>query len=222
MRMKLLFDFIPLILFFVTFRWATSHADASALWATEHMGWAVSGGVVAPSVAPMLLATLVVIASTLAQVVYLMARRQKVSPALWMSLLIITVMGGLTVWLQSDVFIKWKPTLLYGAFALVLSLGHWVAGKNLLRSMLGKELRLPDMVWHRLLVAWVAFFVVAALLNLWVAYSFDTSTWVNFKVFGLIALTLIFTLAQGLYMARFLQEDAADKAASQASPSKPT
>ncbi len=206
--MKLLFDFVPLVLFFATFKWAGANADASAAWATEHLGMAVSGGVVTPSVAPMLLATLVAIATTVAQVAFQLVRRKKVGATLWMSLVIITVMGGLTVWLQSEVFIKWKPTLLYGAFALVLALGQWVGGKNLLRSMLGQEIRLPDPVWHRLLLAWVGFFVGAALLNLWVAYSFDTSTWVNFKVFGLIALTLAFTLAQGFYMARFVQDGA--------------
>ncbi len=204
--MKLLFDFIPLLMFFATFKVASGHAVEAAALGTQYFGFAVGGGTVTQDQAPVLWATVVTIAATLAQVALLGVRRQKISPMLWLSLAIVVIMGGLTLWLNSDIFIKWKPTLLYIVFATILLLGKLVWGKNFLRQLLGKEITLPDAVWTRLLSAWIAFFVAVAALNIFVAYSFPTPTWVNFRVFGIIGLTLLFVLAQGLYMARFMQE----------------
>jgi intracellular septation protein len=203
--MKLLFDFLPIILFFVSYRIASSRAAEAAAWATQTFGFMVSGGVVGPDEAPVLIATVVVIVATLAQVGILLARKQKVDAALWVSLVLVVVLGGLTLWLRSETFIKWKPTLLYGVMALALVLGQLVWRKNLIKSLLGGQLALPDAVWARLLTWWIAFFVVQGALNLWVAYSFETSTWVNFKLFGALGLTLLFTLAQGIYLARHLE-----------------
>lgn len=210
--MKLLFDFLPIILFFVAFRVASSRATEAAAWATQVLGFAVSGGVVGPDEAPVLIATAVVIIATLAQVGYLMARGRKVEPALWVSLVLVVVLGGLTVWLRSETFIKWKPTLLYTVMALALLLGQFVWRKNFIKSLLGGQLTLPDAVWLRLLVSWVVFFVVQAGLNLWVASNFDTSTWVNFKLFGALGMTLVFTLAQGIYLARHMPDEKAERA----------
>ncbi len=108
--MKLLLDFLPLILFFATFRYADGHKEAAAAFASEHFGFLVSGGQVGAAEAPVLLSTLVVIAATLLQVLYLKVRRQKVDLMLWISLVMVVVLGGLTIWLHSDTFIKWKPT----------------------------------------------------------------------------------------------------------------
>ena len=92
-----------------------------------------------------------------------------------------------------------------------MGLSFWLSpllfGKNLLRALLGEQMQLPDRVWHRLNFAWVAFFALMGLLNLWVAYSFSTDTWVNFKLFGGIGLMLLFTLAQGLYLSRYLTDE---------------
>lgn len=202
--MKLLLDFLPLILFFATFRYADGHKEEAAAFASEHFGFLVSGGQVGSAEAPVLLSTLVVIAATLLQVCYLKVRRQKVDLMLWISLVMVVVLGGLTVWLHSDTFIKWKPTGLYAAFALVLGLSPWLAGKNLIRAMIGDQLALPDAVWATLNRAWVLFFAAMAVLNIAVAYSVDTSTWVNFKVFGITALMAVFMVGQGFYIHRHL------------------
>ena len=209
--MKLLADFLPIILFFAAFKFAGSDKDAAAAFASEHFGFLVSGGAVGPGEAPVLLATVVVILATLAQVLVLKLRRKKVDTMLWVSLALVVVLGGLTIWFHSETFIKWKPTLLYWAMAASFLLGPLLFGKNLLRVLLGQQLELPDAVWRRLNWAWVAFFSAMGVLNLWVAYNFSTDAWVNFKLFGGIGLMLVFTLAQGLYLSRFLPDEPATK-----------
>ena len=155
----------------------------------------------------MLLATCVVILATLAQIVWLVARRQKIHTMLWVSLGLVVVLGGATIWFHNETFIKWKPSVLYWVMALALWASRVLMGKNLLRSIMGAQLELPETVWRRLNTAWVLFFVLMGILNLSVAYSFSTSTWVSFKLFGGIGLMLLFTLAQGYYISRHLPEE---------------
>jgi intracellular septation protein len=128
---------------------------------------------------------------------------------LWISLGLVVVLGGLTVWLHSETFIKWKPTGLYWAMGLSFLVSKFMFGRNLLKTMLGEQLQLPEPVWARLSLAWVAFFAAMGVINLWVAYNFSTDTWVNFKLFGGIGLMLLFTLAQGLYIGRHLPDEPA-------------
>ncbi len=210
--MKLLFDFLPILLFFGSFKAAEAHADWAAAVATERFGFLVSGGTVRAEEAPILLATLVVIAATLLQVLVLKWRRRRIDLMLWVSLGLVVGLGGLTVWFHSETFIKWKPSVLYWAMGTALWLGPLLFGRNLLRALLGDQLDLPARVWHRLNFAWIAFFATMGLLNLWVAYSFSTATWVDFKLFGGIGLTLLFTLAQGLVLGRYLKGDPAPAA----------
>jgi intracellular septation protein len=204
---KLLFDFLPIILFFGAFKVAEGRPEQAAAFATEWFGFLVAGGVVAPEIAPVLLATIVVILATLAQVGWLAARGRKIDTMLWVSLGLVVVLGGATVWFQSETFIKWKPTLLYWVMAGAFLLGPLLFGKNLLKLLMGAQLQLPPPVWQRLNAAWVLFFVAMGALNLWVAYSFSTDTWVNFKLFGGIGLMLLFTLAQGLYLSRHMTDE---------------
>jgi intracellular septation protein len=205
--MKILFDFLPIALFFAAFKYAEGNKEWAAAFATSQFGWLVSGGAVGEKEAPVLLATVVVILATLAQVAWLKLRGRKVDTMLWISLFLVVVLGGLTIYFHSDTFIKWKPSVLYWVMGLALWLSPLLAGKNLLRVLMGEQIKLPAKVWHRLNFAWVAFFGLMGLLNLWVAYSFSTSTWVNFKLFGGIGLMLVFTLAQGLYLSRHVQEE---------------
>jgi intracellular septation protein len=208
--MKLLLDFLPIILFFGTFKYAEANKEWAATFATQYFGGIVAGGVVGPEEAPVLLATLVVIIATLIQVAWLKARNQKVDLMLWISLGLVVVLGGLTVWFHSETFIKWKPSALYWTMGLALAIGQLVFGKNLLRMLLGEQLRLPAAVWQRLNWAWVAFFALMGVLNLWVAYSFSTAAWVNFKLFGVLGLMLAFTVVQGIYLSRYLEHEPAE------------
>lgn len=208
--MKLLLDFLPLILFFVAFKGAEGSPDAAAAFATQHFGFLVQGGVVGPQEAPVLLATVVVMIATLAQAAILKLRGKKIDLMLWISLALVVVLGGATVWFHNETFIKWKPTGLYWAMALTLWASQAWFGKNLIQRMLGAELTLPDPVWLRLNRAWVLFFAAMGVVNLYVAYHFSTSAWANFKVFGVTGLILLFTLAQGLYLGKHLPPEEKD------------
>ena len=210
--MKILLDFLPILLFFGTFKYAEANKDWAARFASENLGFFVSGGVVGVAEAPVLLATLVVIVATMAQILILLARGKKIDMMLWISLALVVVLGGATVWFHSETFIKWKPSVLYWAMGLSFWISQTFFRKNLLQAMMGAQLELPSGVWQRLNFAWIAFFALMGLLNLYVAYSFDTATWVNFKLFGGMGLMLAFTLAQGVYLSRHLKpEDADDK-----------
>ena len=206
-RMKILFDFLPIFLFFAAFKYSEAHKDWAAAFATSQFGFLVAGGVVGKDEAPVLLATVVVIVATLAQVAWLKLRGRKVDTMLWVSLVLVVGLGGATIYFHSETFIKWKPSVLYWAMGLSFWLSPLLFNKNLLRVLLGEQMNLPATVWHRLNFAWVAFFGLMGLLNLWVAYSFSTGTWVNFKLFGGIGLMLLFTLAQGLYLSRYMKDD---------------
>ena len=176
--MKLLFDLFPIILFFVAYKLVDIYA-----------------------------ATAVAIAASFAQIGWLKLRAKPIEPMQWTGLAIIAVFGGLTLLWHDETFIKWKPTVLYGLFALVLAGGRLFFGRDLIRAAMGKQLSLPDPVWTRLNLAWMLFFAVMAVLNIAVAYSFSTDVWVNFKLFGTLGLTLVFVIAQGFYLSRFLEEE---------------
>lgn len=208
--MKLLLDFLPIILFFGTYKYAESHKDWAAAFATEHFGFIVSGGVVGIKEAPVLLSTVVVIVATFAQIAYLYARGKKVDTMLWVSLALVVVLGGATIWFHNEEFIKWKPTVLYWAMALALWAGTALFGKNLLQKMMGDQVRLPEPVWARLNLAWIAFFFLMGVLNRYVAYRYSTDTWVNFKLFGSMGLMIAFMVAQGFYLSRHLEPDEAE------------
>lgn len=176
--MKLLFDLFPVVLFFVAYKAAGIYV-----------------------------ATAVAIVASIGQIGWLLVRRRPVEGMQWTSLAIIVLFGGMTLFFQDETFIKWKPTVLYGLFALALAGGQFVFGRNLIRSLMGGKIALPDPVWARLSLAWIGFFIVMAALNLFVAYRFPTDTWVNFKLFGTTGLTLAFVLGQAVYLGRHVHEE---------------
>jgi intracellular septation protein len=135
--------------------------------------------------------------------------RRKVDAMLWVTFGLIAVLGGATIWFHDPTFIKWKPSVLDWAMALALWLSQAVFGKNLLQVLVGEQLVLPKPIWQRLNLAWIAFFVVMGIANLYVAYNFSTSVWATFKVFGLTGLMLAFMVAQGFYISRFLKDEEA-------------
>lgn len=176
--MKLLTDFLPIALFFITFKLAGIYV-----------------------------ATGVAIAATLLQIVWFYFRNGKVEAMQWVSLVIIVLFGGATLVFHDDTFIKWKPTVLYWLMGGALVLGHLVLKRNFLQSLMGSQLDLPEAAWLRLLWAWSGFFVFMGVVNLWVAYNFDLDTWVNYKLFGGMGLMLLFVVAQALYLSRFIKPE---------------
>ena len=206
--MKLFLDFLPLILFFGTFQYADKNKEWAAAVATASFGFMVSGGVVGPEEAPILLGTVVMSVITLIQVAVLKVLRKPVHLMLWITLALVVVLGGATIWFHNPVIIKWKPSIAYWALALCFW-GSRLFGKDLLQEMLGGEFELPAGVWQRLNLAWIAFLAFMGLLNLDVAYSFSTSTWASFKVFGATGLMLVFSVGQVVYLSRYLKPEAA-------------
>ena len=203
--MKILFDFLPIALFFGMFKYAEGHKDWAASTATEWLGFMVSGGVVGATEAPVLLATVVVIIATLAQILWLKARGKKVDTMLWVSLGLVTVLGGATIYFHSENFIKWKPTVLYWVMGTALLVGQLVFKKNGIKSIMGAQMALPDAIWRVVNLSWVGFFAVMGILNLWVAFTFPTATWVNFKLFGGLGLMVVFVLAQAIYLNKHIK-----------------
>ena len=176
--MKFLFDLFPVILFFAAFKLADIYV-----------------------------ATAVAIGATFLQIGLLALLKRKIEPMLWVSLAIIVVFGGATLVLRDETFIKWKPTVLYWLFGAVLAGSALLFRRNLIRSMLGEQVRLPEPVWRRLNWSWVAFFACMGAANLLVAFNFSTDQWVNFKLFGGTGLLLLFVVAQAVFLARHMQED---------------
>jgi intracellular septation protein len=205
--MKLFFDFLPLILFFGTFKLADANAEEAARFATEHFGFVVSGGVVAATEAPVLLATIVVMVATLIQIGILLAMRKKVDTMLWITFGLIAILGGATVWFHDPTFIKWKPSALYWAMGVVLWGSQVLFRKNLLQALIGTQLSLPDPIWRRLNMAWAIFFILMGFANIYVAYQYSISTWATFKVFGLTGIMLVFMIVQGFYISRHIIDD---------------
>lgn len=204
--MKFLFDMFPVILFFGVFKWGESHTDAAQSMVGQYLSGLVSGGSVGPEQAPILLATAVAIIATVAQIAYLLVRGRKVDAMLWVSLAIIVVFGGATIYFHNEAFIKWKPTVLYWVFAIVLVGAQFLMGKNLIRLMMKAQVDLPDPVWTRLNLAWAAFFAVMGVINLYIAFNFPTSTWVNFKLFGFMGLMIAFVVAQTMFLSKYIKD----------------
>ena len=177
--MKFLFDFFPVILFFVAYK-----------------------------VSDIFTATGVAIAASVLQIGWILARRRRVSGMQWTSLAIIVLFGGATLVLHDETFIKWKPTVLYW-LAGVVFLGALAFKQNLVKAIMSEGLELPEPVWTKLAVAWGVFFLFKGTLNLWVAYTFSTDVWVNFKLFGGMGLMLAFVIAQAFWISRHLPEEPA-------------
>ena len=200
--MKLLFDLFPVILFFATFKYYGSNPEGAAALVGSLLGSAVLD----VKQAPILLATVVVIVATMAQIAWVHFRHGKVDKMLWVSLALVTVFGGLTLIFQDETFIKWKPTILYWVFAASMIFAALVLKKNPIKAMLGEQLTLPDPVWNKVNLSWTAFFAFMGALNLIVAFNFSTDTWVNFKLFGGMGLMLLFVLGQGLMLSKYIED----------------
>ena len=153
------------------------------------------------------IATQVAIAAAAVQVVYNRLRYGKVETMHWVTLGLLVVFGGLTLALRDPTFIKWKPTVVNWLFAAAFLLSQLFMKRSLLRRMMDHAVNMPDAAWLRLNTAWVTFFTAMGVLNLYIAYNFSEAVWVNFKLFGFLGLTLVFMLAQGFYLARFVEPD---------------
>jgi len=175
---KFLFDFFPIFLFFVAFK-----------------------------LYDIFVATAVAIAASFVQVAIYWFRHHRFETMHLITLGIIVIFGGATLILKDELFIKWKPTVLNWLFALVFLGSHFIGEKPIVQRMMANAIVLPASIWHRLNIGWIIFFIITGFINIYVAYNFDTAIWVNFKVFGILGLTLTFVVLQSFFIARHLKHD---------------
>jgi intracellular septation protein len=175
--MKLFFEFLPILFFFVAYKFFDIY-----------------------------IATGVIIATTLGQVAISWFTTRKVATMQLATLAIIIIFGGLTLFLHDEQFIKWKPTVINWLFGVAFLLSHILGEKTAIERMLGTNLTLPKQVWRRLNLGWVIFFLGLGGANLYVLSHFDRDTWVNFKLFGMLGLTAVFIVLQSLYLSRYMAE----------------
>lgn len=197
---KLLFDLFPIIVFFIAYKIGDANAEATRTLMAS-LGLAL-GAVEKPGI---YLATLVAIVASFAQIGWVKLRGNKVEIMLWVSLGIIVVFGGATLWLHDESFIKWKPTVLYWIFAAII-FGAAALGRNVIRNLMSAQMELPDAAWGRLNASWGGFFAFMGVANLFVAFNFSTDAWVNFKLFGSLGLMLVFVIGQSMMLTRYLDK----------------
>ena len=173
--MKQFFDFIPLLVFFAVYKFYDIYIATEALMVV-----------------------------TVLQSAIIWFTLRKLEKMHLITLGMVLVFGGFTLFFHDDAFIKWKVTVINMLFALALLIGRYGFGKNLIKQMLAKELQCPDRVWDNVNLGWVGFFTLCGLLNLYVAFNLSQEMWVNFKVFGLLGMTLVFTLLSGVYLYRHM------------------
>lgn len=172
--MKILIDFLPILLFFGAYKTYDIYVG-----------------------------TAVLMVATVLQMGAIYAIDRKLQMMHKVTLALVLVFGAMTLVLQDERFIKWKPTVLYAAMAVALAVAVWIYKKNFLKMLLGSQLTLPDAVWMRLNVVWVGYSAFMSLVNAYVAAYYSTEAWVNFKLWGYV-FPLLFILGQGFYVSRYL------------------
>ncbi|MBO2552159.1 septation protein A [Shewanella algae] len=175
--MKQLLDFLPLVIFFAVYKFYDIYVASGAL-----------------------------IAATALQLVVTYLLYRKLEKMHLITFVMVAVFGTLTLVFHDDAFIKWKVTIVYALFALGLGVSQ-LLNKPVLKGMLGQELKVADKIWARVTWYWVSFFIICGLINIYVAFSLSQETWVNFKVFGLTAVTLLNTIATVVYLFKHIPEE---------------
>jgi intracellular septation protein len=176
--MKLLFDFFPIFLFFIAYKFFDIYV-----------------------------ATAVAMIASAAQVAWTWHRHRQVETLNLVTLGLIIVLGGATLLFKDETFIKWKPTVVNWLFALAFLASQYIGPKPILQRMMANNISLPNAIWARLNWSWIIFFLAIGAVNLYVAFHFDTDTWVNFKLFGMMGLTVVFVICQAFYLSRHVKPD---------------
>ncbi|MBD9414741.1 septation protein A [Pseudomonas sp. PDM16] len=189
--MKQFIDFIPLILFFIVYK-----LDPRAV---ELAGQAFELGGIFSATAVLIISSIVVYG-----VLFLLQR--KLEKSQWLTLLACLIFGSLTLAFHSETFLKWKAPVVNWLFALGFAGSHFIGDKVLIQRVMGHAIQLPQQIWTRLNLAWVAFFIFSGCANLFVAFTFH-DIWVDFKVFGSLGMTVLFLIAQGVYLSRHIHDE---------------
>jgi intracellular septation protein len=175
--MNLLFDFFPILLFFIVYKLFNIY-----------------------------IATGVAMTAAFIQVISHRIKCNHFEPLHIVTLVIILFLGGATIIFHNAMFIKWKPTAVYWLFALCFLSTQFIGNKTLAQRMMDSKLTLPKLIWNRLNLSWIVFFITMGIANLYVVYNFSTNAWVNFKLFGALGITVIFVILQALYIAKYTEK----------------
>jgi len=183
--MKFLYDLFPLLFFFAAFKLYDIYV-----------------------------ATAVAIVASFIQVGVFWLKHRRFETMHLVTLGVIAVFGGMTLLLHDDTFIKWKPTLVYWILSGIVFGSQWIGQKTVIERMMSAQISLPDNIWKKLNLSWGVFFALLGFANLYVAFYYGLeldeatrrSIWVNFKVFGLLGITLLFVVVQAVFMAKYMQE----------------
>ena len=175
--MKQLLEFIPIILFFIAYKFYDIYV-----------------------------ATAVVIVATIIQVGITWFKYKKVETMQWVTLGLILVMGGATIYLQNEQFIKWKLTIIEWLFGLAFIGSHFFGKKLLVERMMGASLELPAAIWKKLNLMWATFFISVGFLNIYVMQNFNTDDWVSFKTFGVPGLMVVFIILQMIFIYKYIPD----------------
>jgi len=213
--MKFLFDFFPILLFFGVFKVAEMNEQGTLTLVNALVGSFVSDGGIKSDQAPIMLATIVAIVASVLQISYVKLRGRKVDIMLWISFAVISIFGGLTIYFHNDVFIKWKPTIIYWLYSGAMLVAQFGFGKNMMRQVMEVQIKLPELVWTRIGIAWIAFFFALGLINLlaaFVIFADNTSSWVTFKAFGINGMLIAFVVVQTLFLSKYLEDEKEEQA----------
>jgi len=187
--MKLLVSFFPIILFFAVYKFYGIYVSGpDAIYA----------------------ATAVAIVAAFIQTLWHWFVHKEVEKTHLITLVMLVVLGGMTLAFRDPTFIKWKPSVVNWLFGAAFLLSP-LFGKPLTERLMGHAIEVPDIIWKQLNYAWAIFFIAVGFLNLYVAYNYDEETWVNFKMFGLLGLTVLFIFLQAFYLARYMPEAASEE-----------
>jgi intracellular septation protein len=176
--MKLLFEMFPIILFFTVYKFKDIY-----------------------------IATAVAIVASILQIVYTYIENKKIEPPMLIGLAVIIIFGGATLIVREELFIKWKPTVLYWIFSLIMIIGRLIFKKNFIYELLHKQMEAPSNIWEKMNIMWILFFTAIGGLNLYIVYNYSTDIWVNFKLFGILGCMILFIVIQAVMIAPYLKND---------------
>jgi intracellular septation protein len=190
--MKFLFDFFPAILFYIVYKYS---GDFTSLYQTA-----------IPETQGMVNGVFVMILATILQLAYNWFRHNKIEKMHVVTLVLVVVFGGITIYLEDPVYLFWKVSIINWLFALVFAGSHFFGEHTIIKRMMSHAITLPDKIWTRLSIMWILFFSVVGFINLAVAYSVNFDSWMDFKLFGLMGMTISFIIIQAIYLSRHAQE----------------
>jgi len=175
---KILWDFFPIVLFFIVYKQFDIYIATATLMCASALQ-VLTGWIVTRQFETMHIVTLV----------------------------LVLVLGSATLLLQDERFIKWKPSIVNWLFAAVFIGSHFIGERPIIQRMMSSHIEMPDNIWLRLSLSWILFFILSGIVNLIVVFNFDTNTWVNFKLFGLLGMTLVFVILQSIFLSKYIQDD---------------